>query len=87
MIERDHKLVPFAVADPDGSFRLTTYLVADGAPAGEYVVTVTWPADPAGGDDAPGADRLKNAHADTTTSKLRASVRPGDNRLDPFHLD
>src|SRR5687767_10889460 len=27
----------------DGSFRLTTYNTDDGAPAGEYVVTVYWP--------------------------------------------
>src|SRR5262245_30863632 len=30
---------------PDGSFRLTTFAAGDGAPAGEYVVTVVWPND------------------------------------------
>src|SRR5262249_2552105 len=29
--------------DESGEYRLTTYTNGDGAPAGEYVVTITWP--------------------------------------------
>jgi hypothetical protein len=35
-------LRPFAIVENDGSFRLTTYTKYDGAPAGDYVVIVTW---------------------------------------------
>ncbi len=32
--------VPFAVTGPDGQFQVTTYSLGDGAPAGDYVVTL-----------------------------------------------
>ena len=35
---------PRGVTDADGRFRLRTYHEGDGAPAGEYLVTVYWPA-------------------------------------------
>lgn len=34
--------LPDALTDADGNFILTTYTANDGAPAGEYVVTVVW---------------------------------------------
>jgi hypothetical protein len=34
---------PFGTAGADGSFGLTTSRPGDGAPAGEYRVTVIWP--------------------------------------------
>jgi hypothetical protein len=33
---------PFATAGEDGTFKLTTYGEADGAPEGEYGITVEW---------------------------------------------
>ena len=39
-----HGLRPQAVVAADGSFRLTTFINHDGAPAGDYYVTVYWPA-------------------------------------------
>src|SRR5437016_1941611 len=44
-------IAPYGVTDANGSFTLTTYLTFDGAPAGEYVVTVRWPGPPKGTDD------------------------------------
>jgi hypothetical protein len=82
-------LRPFAVVADDGSFKLTTYLANDGAPAGEYVVTVTWPAPRPGGatdDGAVAPDRLKGAYATPVISKLRATIQPMPNRLEPFQL-
>jgi hypothetical protein len=38
------RLVPHAEVDADGSFRLTTtFRTGDGAPAGRYALTLTWP--------------------------------------------
>ena len=37
-------LRPYARVQSDGRFSLTTYREGDGAPAGQYVVTVSWPA-------------------------------------------
>jgi hypothetical protein len=42
---KDEKLIggkPFGKVGEDGSFALTTYAPGDGAPAGEYGVTVDW---------------------------------------------
>jgi hypothetical protein len=78
-------LRPFAVAADDGTFRLTTYMAEDGAPAGEYVVTVTWPVK-AGADEEASSDRLKYAYADPKKSPLRATVTTGGNALDPIRL-
>jgi hypothetical protein len=87
--KKDDKTVrPFAVVDPDGSFRLSTYETCDGAPAGEYAVTVVWPSfttDPLG-EETPGPDRLRKRYADARRSAFRATIREGDNQLPPFEL-
>lgn len=84
-------LRPFAEVGDDGSFELSTYLAGDGAPAGEYVVTVFWPAPapPRKGkfeDESTPRDQLKNTFSDPRTSKLRAQIHSGENVLSPFQL-
>lgn len=79
-------LVPVANTQPDGTFRLTTYTHGDGAPAGEYVVTVVWvneavPVDECEGVDLMTHDRLCGLYADPVTSSLRATVTPGNNEI------
>jgi hypothetical protein len=37
-------IVPQAVTDDDGRFDLSTYGMEDGAPVGDYEVTIDWPA-------------------------------------------
>ena len=69
---------PRAEVQPDGSFALSTYGEEDGAPAGDYIVTLTWP-------DEEQSDRLKGRFSDPTKSKLRAKVKPEPNDL-PFLL-
>jgi hypothetical protein len=84
-------LRPFAIVDKDGSFRLTTYTAYDGAPAGDYVIIVTWSTSPASasGNDAAyrGPDRLKGVYGDPSAPKLRATVKSGPNTLEPFRLN
>jgi hypothetical protein len=78
-------IVPSAVTDEDGSFNLTTYKPRDGAPAGDYEVTVTWPESRHGWRVE--GDRLNRAFADPKVSGLRAHVEPtSSNELPPFEL-
>jgi hypothetical protein len=73
----------------DGTFQITTFAVHDGAPAGEYVATLTWPKsqiDSTTGDELTD-DLLKGRYADPAKSSRKVTVREGDNLLDPFILD
>jgi hypothetical protein len=80
-----------ATSDAGGRYELHTYREGDGAPAGEYVVTIFWPGPRAKKDKAadptdPEAetstpDRLKGQYAQAGKSKLRATVREQDNEI------
>jgi hypothetical protein len=75
---------PMGLGDTNGWFTLGTYADDDGAPAGQYTVTVTWRTSPEGNDE--GESRLPLRFARATTSGLHASIKPGNNRLSPFRL-
>ena len=70
----------------DGSFTLSTFGDGDGAPAGDYIVTITWPGKvlPDGREEP--EDKLLGRYADPQRSKLRATVKAEKNELDPFQL-
>lgn len=75
---------PTARTGDDGRFQLTTKAAGDGAPAGEYRVTVTWNAPPAGrkgveGEDGPPRLLVPVAYTKPGRTPLRASVLPGSN--------
>lgn len=75
---------PVGISRPDGTFELTTYSAGDGAPEGEYVVTVFWmneamPLDECNCPDPLAHDRLFGLYADAATSELRATIRAGSN--------
>lgn len=80
---------PNAQVEVDGTFRLTTYESGDGAPAGEYAVTVFWPEPPQSPVDAPdsGPDRLQGRFADPERSSLRVSVPEAATEFEPFRID
>jgi hypothetical protein len=68
---------PRGVTDGEGRFHLRTYHDGDGAPAGEYVVTVYWPdagAPNAAGEDQLPPDRLEGRFVNPRNTSLRASV-------------
>jgi hypothetical protein len=70
---------PRGTVDEQGRFRLGTNLSDDGAPAGEYVVLVTWPQDvlPADGDDngdSPQVDRLRGKFSNAATATWKVIV-------------
>jgi hypothetical protein len=81
---------PHATVQADGSYALGTYGAEDGAPAGEYAVTVEWwlagqNKRGAEGDDAP-TNHLPARFASPKTSRLAATVQPGTNEVPAFNL-
>jgi hypothetical protein len=68
-----------ALVEPDGLFSLSTYTPNDGAPAGEYAVTVTLREPPWDEVGRPGPNRLPAKYANPRTSPLRARVQDGKN--------
>ena len=60
----------------DGTFRIATYVSADGAPAGEYIVTFEWP-ERSGllKQNFDGPDRLKKRYFEKDKSNYRVTVK------------
>lgn len=79
------KFYPAAKVEADGSFALTTYENKDGAPPGEYAVTIRWD-EASSREEATWPDRLKGRYADPKKSAWRVRVREGANDLEPFHV-
>jgi hypothetical protein len=75
----------FAKTGPDGTFTLGTYESADGAPAGNYLVTVELWLSSGQGDEGP-TSRLPPRYANPSTSGLTANVETGPIDLKPFEL-
>lgn len=75
--------IPVAMTAADGTFRLTTMRQGDGAPEGDYDVTVVWPDYSVPRDECadPLHDRLKSQYADRSKTPLHATIRPGKNEV------
>jgi hypothetical protein len=88
-----HTVPPVGLTQEDGKFTLSTGN-QEGAPAGDYVVTIIWPqtvGKPLGKGEIAAKqpeteDRLHGAYANAKTSRLKAEIKEGDNQLDPFPL-
>jgi len=74
---------PMATVGDDGTFAVTTYEPGDGAPPGEYKVTVEWhrPVDGqiSTGDDLPPPNVLPPAYASPKTTPITVTVEEGEN--------
>lgn len=81
---------PSANTDASGVYHLESYEPQDGAPVGEYSVTVVWPEPPPPNAEALGVydqkDRLKNRFTTPTKSGLTATVPNGGGEIPPFDL-
>lgn len=79
---------PMATCDAEGRFALTTWSSRDGAPLGDYTVTVECRAPSVRGEEIvrDGPNQLPPRYATPTQSDLRVSVAPGENKLPPFQL-
>lgn len=78
---------PIATVEADGTFRPSTQLANDGAPAGEYAISIVWrKVTVVQGEEISGDDLLKGRFSDPKRSGLRVTVKEGDNTLNPFEL-
>ncbi len=78
---------PHARVGADGAFTLTTYQAQDGAPAGDYVVTIDWRQGAAHGKAPGGWSPLPTEYSSPDASPLRATIREGSNDLPPFAIE
>ncbi|MFO0864717.1 MAG: hypothetical protein U0744_08715 [Gemmataceae bacterium] len=76
---------PIGITDESGRYSLTTYREGDGAPEGEYVVTVRWPMAKKSPLDTDPRDRLNEAFSNVKNSKIRMEVKSGKD-LPPIEL-
>jgi hypothetical protein len=78
---------PRGKVDKDGAFALSTYSANDGAPTGDYTVTVEWQGLVGSGEDVRlGPSLLPPKYSNPRTSDLRARVVEGSNQLPPIQL-
>lgn len=78
---------PSAHVQPDGSFHIGTFTGQDGAPEGNYVVTVEWRKLVTRGQEAiPGRNVLPAKYSKPDTSDLHVNVSKGTNSLPPLQL-
>jgi hypothetical protein len=79
VLDNDGK--PAGFCDDEGNFSLTTYANDDGAPAGDYVVTLEWrvATDTPTRPRKPPPDRLNGRFSNPAGSPLRATIVKGKN--------
>jgi hypothetical protein len=77
---------PRALADGNGNFFLSTYDGADGAPAGEYRITVEKYKAATETDNGRPVNLVPARYAKPDTSHLTVRVHEGRNELSPFQL-
>jgi hypothetical protein len=78
-LNRPNASIPVGRTDSRGVFHLATRSDRDGAPAGDYVVTIVWTEDSLALDDCACADpikhdRLRGFYADADLSSIRVTV-------------
>jgi len=78
---------PRASVNADGALIVTTFNGGDGAPAGEYIITVEWYKPiKSGADVVPGRNVLPAKYASPQTSDLLITVSADTNKLPPIDL-
>lgn len=79
-------LNPRGTCDKTGKFQLYTYAAGDGAPAGDFFVTVSWQDPENRGRDENYPELLPKRYLLPATSGLKAHVISGENVLPTFEL-
>ncbi len=68
--------MPVGTVDESGHYALTTRASNDGAPAGDYIITIVWPPARKSVFEEADDDRLRGAFADVSKSRHRYTVQP-----------
>jgi hypothetical protein len=74
---------PWGIVQDDGTFTLSTYERGDGAPLGDYALTVRWPPDVS---QPSLADRLGGAYTRAEGSPWRVTISEGSNELQKIEI-
>jgi hypothetical protein len=82
----DKSYIPTGQTNENGEFSLSTYMTDDGAPAGEYDVTVVWHVRYNPISTLWEGDKLNGRYADKTKTTLRVTVEKQPQQLAPFEL-
>lgn len=83
LTEKPHDgLQPHGRVEADGSFAISSFASSDGAPEGEYAVTVTWTGE--GGGFGP--DRFGLRYQNPNRPVCKFTVKPGANTLETIRL-
>lgn len=77
--------IPSGTVGADGKFRISTHPFGDGAPAGEYMVLVTWYPPDGRSQDNP-KNRLPATFSDPQQTPFRATVEARATELEPFRV-
>jgi len=77
---------PAGVVSADGSFEMQTDPYGVGAPAGEYVVLITWFPPRDENPNANPKNKLPNKYSDQAKPLLKVTVKEDENKLEPFKL-
>lgn len=77
---------PSAMVKTDGSFEIQTYPHGAGAPAGEYAVLISWFPPRDENPNANAKNKLPLKYGDPSNPVLQATVKEGENTLEPFKL-
>lgn len=75
----------YATTEIDGSFEVSTFEAYDGAPEGDYAVTITWPTVSVE-DGGYGEDRLRGQFNNPQTTPFRATITQSDTQLPTFEI-
>jgi len=79
---------PAAHVDESGSFTLTTYVEGDGAPAGEYAVTILLVPPKKGPLDTQAPDQLRGRYANPASSNIHVTVEKKElNEVPDIHVE
>jgi hypothetical protein len=78
---------PRASVGVDGSFKITTYAGGDGAPEGDYAVTVLWYKPIKNGNDVTsGPNVIPAKYMKAETTDIEVKIVAGENNLPPIQL-
>jgi hypothetical protein len=84
---RERVPAPRASVKPDGTFKLSTFNTGDGAPEGDYVLTVKWYKPIKYGSELiSGPNVIPTKYTQAQSSDIVVRVAAGENRLDPIKL-